>query len=337
MNKKQKWNNQKGITLIALVITIIILLILAIVSIRLVMNSGIITRAEKGTEVYSEEEIKEKIKIAYGDYQASKIDDGNYTFEQALQDGGVNPKSVTGNDEEGYVVTVETKDGETKYNVSANGIEKVKTLEDYGLKIGDYVNYDCYTGVDSGKLTYTSLASKTGYAKDQTFTVSWRVLGIDNGNLLLISSSSLDFGLPFFPSDEINLTRDENIIKELNAISSIYGYGKNAVGGRSLNINDVNNISGYKPTGQDYDYVLSNYIKDPSLIELIYTNTTLLASRSSSWLFGIYHGYGNPCIRCNNSVYSGSHVRPVVILESNIQIDKTSKDGSSVETAYDIK
>lgn len=41
---------QKGITLVALVITIIILLILAMVSIRIVMDGGLITRASKATD-----------------------------------------------------------------------------------------------------------------------------------------------------------------------------------------------------------------------------------------------------------------------------------------------
>ena len=51
--------NQKGITLVALIITIIILLILAIVSINLVMNGGIIGKAEKGTDSYLEAEKRE--------------------------------------------------------------------------------------------------------------------------------------------------------------------------------------------------------------------------------------------------------------------------------------
>ena len=45
-----KLKNNSGITLVALIITIIVLLILAMVSIRLVMNVGIIDRAEKGTK-----------------------------------------------------------------------------------------------------------------------------------------------------------------------------------------------------------------------------------------------------------------------------------------------
>ena len=45
--------NQKGITLVALVITIVILIILATVSITLALNSGLMDQAEKGAELYS--------------------------------------------------------------------------------------------------------------------------------------------------------------------------------------------------------------------------------------------------------------------------------------------
>ena len=57
-------NTEHGITLVALIITVIVLLILAMVSIRLVMNGGIIDKAEKGTESYSAEEELEQIKLA---------------------------------------------------------------------------------------------------------------------------------------------------------------------------------------------------------------------------------------------------------------------------------
>ena len=51
---KNNLREQKAITLVALIITIIVLLILAMVSIRLVMNGGIIGKAESGTQAYSE-------------------------------------------------------------------------------------------------------------------------------------------------------------------------------------------------------------------------------------------------------------------------------------------
>ena len=56
--------SKNGITLVALIITVIVLLILAIVSISLVINSGIINKAQQGVDKYSEEEELEQIKLA---------------------------------------------------------------------------------------------------------------------------------------------------------------------------------------------------------------------------------------------------------------------------------
>ena len=51
---------QKGITLVALVITLIVLLILAMVSISLFMNSGIIDRSNNAVQAYNEAQINEQ-------------------------------------------------------------------------------------------------------------------------------------------------------------------------------------------------------------------------------------------------------------------------------------
>ena len=69
---KNNLREQKAITLVALIITIIVLLILAMVSIRLIMNEGIIDRAERGTKAYSDSEIQEQLKLAYSEWQMSQ-------------------------------------------------------------------------------------------------------------------------------------------------------------------------------------------------------------------------------------------------------------------------
>ena len=59
MNKKvikKQRNRQRGITLIALVITIVILIILATISISFVFNGGLIDRAEQAREYYQNDE-----------------------------------------------------------------------------------------------------------------------------------------------------------------------------------------------------------------------------------------------------------------------------------------
>ena len=56
--------NKSAITLVALIITIIVLLILATVSISLVINNGVLDKAQHGIDKYSEEEELEQIKLA---------------------------------------------------------------------------------------------------------------------------------------------------------------------------------------------------------------------------------------------------------------------------------
>ena len=63
--KMKKQNNNKGITLIALVITIIVLLILAGVTISLLTGkNGILTQAQKAKELNEISDFEEQIKLA---------------------------------------------------------------------------------------------------------------------------------------------------------------------------------------------------------------------------------------------------------------------------------
>ena len=66
---------QKGITLVALIITIIVLLILAVVTIREITGEGIISHAKNAIEITIESNIKEEISMAWNrckiDYKIS--------------------------------------------------------------------------------------------------------------------------------------------------------------------------------------------------------------------------------------------------------------------------
>ena len=63
---------EKGITLIALIITIVILLILAAVTIGTVKDSEIIGHAQSAASEYVIAQEKEKIALAYSEYQIKK-------------------------------------------------------------------------------------------------------------------------------------------------------------------------------------------------------------------------------------------------------------------------
>ena len=104
----------KGITLIALVITIVILIILATVAIGNITGSGgLLNRAQEGTEAYKVNEIKEKMEIAKATEWMDSL--GNITpdgyFEQLEQEGIIGDKDAdveAVNEEEGiYQVTTD--------------------------------------------------------------------------------------------------------------------------------------------------------------------------------------------------------------------------------------
>ena len=75
---------QKGITLIALVVTIIVLLILAGVSISAIVGiDGIISQAGNASEKTTEGRGKEKIELALGEYQMKNTEESLTDFLKA--------------------------------------------------------------------------------------------------------------------------------------------------------------------------------------------------------------------------------------------------------------
>lgn len=123
---KEKMVRSKGITLIALVITIIVLLILAGISISMITgDNGILTQAQTSKEKTDEAGEMEKIKLAVSEAQ---IGENNYqkltenNFQMALNNQfGKNNTVVLDNDDETY--TVSCLDSLIDYKVTSNGIQ----------------------------------------------------------------------------------------------------------------------------------------------------------------------------------------------------------------------
>lgn len=67
-------NIQNGITLIALIITIVILLILAMVSIKLILDGGIITHAQNAVNEYKQAQVNEQKKLLETEEKMKKIE-----------------------------------------------------------------------------------------------------------------------------------------------------------------------------------------------------------------------------------------------------------------------
>ena len=246
----------KGITLIALVVTIVVLLILAGVSINMVLGeNGIVTKAKDARD--KTEQAKQN-DLASMDQFVKDMDD-------ILNDNG-----TPGGDD----TPTETKTLVQAFNAGE-------------LKIGDYVEYKPTAGQ-----TYTSVTNENGWA-DQTYTVdmatTWRVLGLsDDGSQVLLTSGS-----PIKKNMDTSSTNDwdknpylymkgaysyvncETMLKNICAI-----YSTDLGTARSMTIEDINkacgvkvegntvylasdtsktNIDEWKVLGQTYTYTASDY------------------------------------------------------------------------------
>lgn len=172
----RKIRTNKGITLIALIITIIILLILAVVSIRLVVNNGILGKAEHATTKYGTEEEQEQIKIGYADYQMAK------------ESGVENPQltvagaKVTRNETDwtvkfsktGNVYTI-NDNGEVSYSNSEsddNLITSTKIKENPSIYYGKNVNYSATVKNQDSKETENITGWKIFYADANIYLIS---------------------------------------------------------------------------------------------------------------------------------------------------------------------
>ena len=246
---KEKLRQQKGITLIALVITIIVLLILAGVTIAtLTGENGILTRATDAKEQTEIGDEQEKVKLsAVG---ALAKDNGGEIKRSYLNDEltsyiGTEGTDYTLSESAPFIVTY--SDSGRSYIIDENGnVSEYVDIAQY-VKVGHYVNYNptisdkSGTQVEASKLTYTSPTGSgtehgNGYTSTeedggQTFTATadtkWRVLDIGSGTVTLISENPIttDTGGNFKMHGAIGYLYAE---RELNEICKIYGYGYGA-------------------------------------------------------------------------------------------------------------
>ena len=180
---KKKSLQEKGITLIALVVTIIILLILAGVTLNMALSdNGLFSKTKDAAEKYKQAQSDEEDLIL------------KYEYEMAKLQGEISGTETVGE----YAMEKEIKE---KY--------------EQDIEIGDTVNYD--PNVDEGKYDGT-----------------WKVLGIEDGKILLISSKQVQDSYEIFGVDGY-----VNGVTRLDNICSEYGKGEGATGARCLRVEVV--------------------------------------------------------------------------------------------------
>ena len=268
--------NQKGITLIALVITIIVLLILAAVSIAtLTGENGILTRATDAKEQTEIAEEKEAIGLAYNGVMAENKGNGVSSGELEIElhnNGrtdahatGENPITVTFDSGRSYTVDNngnieisdgnEDNDGTTLVNMFIAG-ERCENPDNCDneehLHVGDYLKYTPSNPTAStADMEDNPLKSQyTGVEDTQTYTVNsntkWQVIGLseDRQHVLLTTESPIqkDGADPY-----LKLGGAESYIyckKVLDGVCSIYANDDLADEVRSMTMEDITNVLG---------------------------------------------------------------------------------------------
>ena len=129
-----KRNTQRGITLVALVITIIVLLILAMVSIKIAIDGGLITKASKATDTHTIGAEKEAIAIGYSEYQIDLANNKpeSLTVKDATTEKNSEGWKVTFSATTGNVYTINNK-GEITGPTKEEKTEDDIAMEKYAL------------------------------------------------------------------------------------------------------------------------------------------------------------------------------------------------------------
>ena len=190
--------NKKGITLIALVVTIVVLLILAGVTISLLLDeNGIIAKSKDARNANRAGAIKEEITLWKADKFAADNGAGSHEsmddFLTRLKDRGL----ISEDDINTIKDTKELVIGKETVRFPSDAKTLVQAFKDGEIKVGDYLNYNDY--VDESK-TCTTKTNENGWA-DQTYTATkntyWQVLGLDETGekLMLISQSPIKKGM----------------------------------------------------------------------------------------------------------------------------------------------
>ena len=394
---KRNYLKEKGITLIALVVTIVVLLILAGVSISVLFgDNGIIKRAQESRSTVDKSQDRDEISITLTDWEIEKETKGT-SFEEYMKKKYGEDK-VTAVDENEVIVTTEKGN---RYRVKTDGTitSTVKVKEPVNVSKGAFVEYnvaykDAYKGYDytatngwrlldytknadgtysNVKLISTGVPARLYYYSDDTTNSSWyvtdsakltnfkNVLGSDYqfytgsstyyglqasagmyynfGDIkFAYGTSSRGNSLGYFTEITSNgTTYNSTNTTETTGSNLFIPTGVNAKV-RLLTLPEMNKMLGRTdidstttmtdPTGADGLFVLQN-IKNITGMSSNTYNTGVY------WLASPYpnaSNYDYVCsVDCSGGVcflnYSRGVVRPVVSLESNIQL---TDDGNGV-------
>ena len=275
--------NKKGITLIALVVTIVVLLILAGVTISLLLDeNGIITKSKDARNANRAGAIKEEITLWKADKFAADNGAGSHEsmddFLARLKTRGL----ISDEDIATIKDTRKLQVGKETIVFPSDAKTLVQAFKDNEIKVGDYLNYNDY--VDETK-TCTTLTNENGWA-DQKYTATkntyWQVLGLDStGEKLMLISQS-----PIKKEMKTDDTAEDWEKTPYLVLKGAYGY----VNGKTI----LNNISGiYNTELGEAKSITAEEINRLIGVTVDYTNKKVYANSNPDVNIDEYKVLGN--------------------------------------------
>ena len=196
-------NSNKGITLIALVVTIVVLLILAGVSIAMLGGeNGLITRAQEAAEETRGASVEEerdlwKANQYLDDYASGSSESLQELIDRLVEQGLLTEDEkdeILGNEEKGIEATGQVTIGSKTIVFGTAGKTLVQAFKDREIEVGDYIT-DYNQKLKNSSASVSVTEEETGHAGTQTYRVdtstTWRVLGLsEDGTQLMITTGS---------------------------------------------------------------------------------------------------------------------------------------------------
>ena len=307
----------RGITLIALIITIILLLILVGVSVNVIIKGNLFSNAQKavdGTNAKVNEqqsaidELMNEWEQMEGDFCSHIWKDGETLLEPTCTVAGKKQKVC-----ENCGKLLEVEIPALGHNFVNGTCTRCGEKEE--LVIGANINYHEYVSSSGGTVSasYTSTKTTRGstnssdsdakYSVVNNSGIQWIVLGEENGQIKITTKNIVQPTSGGYTSGNFKylMLRGEtgyaNFIDELNKISAVYGKGKYAdttkfstSGGRSFKMEDLGytftRTASYKyarhSDGKIYRYAANEAVDGTSTTGGSYTTFNYMALDASS-------------------------------------------------------
>ena len=257
---------QKGITLIALIITVILLLILLGTSLGIVLRGDFFGKARKTAKMTDEKISNEGNTIEKGqnDWEQMEVDICSHIWgeERTILEPTCTTPGKKSKKCENCGKTIEVETPALGHNYENRVCTRCGDVE--ALVVGANIDYHEYLSESGGTVSssYTSTKTTRGstdssdsnatYSVVNNSGIQWIVLGEENGQIKITTKNIVQPTSGGYTSENFKYLRLEgqkgyaNFIDELNKISAVYGKGKYAdttkfstSGGRSFKMEDL--------------------------------------------------------------------------------------------------